>query len=223
MFPFLAGKIEVVRCCYQSHSSQSDIPEFINDIRASEDRRLWIVHTGRIYRGARSPEALLRALAKLREEYFDIDAKIAVWLVGEVDSETRDQIKKWQLDSVVRVIPWVPQDEAQRWMKAADWLLLIGNYGGVQVPSKLYEYLSLRKPILLLHEVPDDEAAQIVASVDAGWILDNNEESIAQFFRSFFKHSVQFPGYRGAVKVETYSAEAALERYWRFIQRIVSY
>lgn len=220
MFPFLDGKVEVVRSIHKSHPPQSDEPESIDDIRAPGDRRLWIVHTGRIYRSARSPEALLRALAKLRDEYSDLDARLAVWLVGEVDSETRDQIQQWRLGSVVQVVPWVPQAEVQRWMKAADWLLLLGNRGGIQIPSKLYDCLGVRKPILMLREVPNDEASQIVASVDAGWILDNNERSIVQFVRSFFENKLRHPSYRGAVAVETYSAEVGLERYWRFIQQI---
>lgn len=221
VFPFLCGRVEVIRPGYKSYPPQNAVPESRDHIRAPEDQRVWIVHIGRIYRGARSPEALLKALMKLRDEYSNLDARLIVWFVGEVDSETRDQIQQWRLGSVVQVVPWVPQDEVQRWMKAADWLLLLGNRGGIQVPSKLYDYLGVRKPILMLREVPDDEASQIIASVDAGWIVDNNEQSIVRFFSSFFENALRRPTYRGAVSVEVFSREVGLERYWHMIQQIV--
>jgi glycosyltransferase involved in cell wall biosynthesis len=218
MFPFLTGKIEVVRAI---HFSNRDNSEFINDIRTPGDKRLWIVHSGRIYRGARSPEPLLRALRELLAEHPDLDAKIVVWLVGEVDSQTCDQIEQWHLGSIVKIVPWVPHDEIQQWMRSADWLLLLGNRGGIQVPSKLYEYLGLRKPILVLQEVAEDEASRIVKDVDAGWVIDNDEQSIIQFFRSFLENQIHYPTYQGAIPVETFSLETNLERYWNMLQQIV--
>ncbi|MGQ9765711.1 MAG: glycosyltransferase [Armatimonadota bacterium] len=221
VFPFLDERIEVVRFGYNSFFDLDSVPESRDPIRAPADRRVWIVHTGRVYREARSPEPLLKALLKLRAEYSNLDARLVVWFVGEVDNETRDQIHQWKLSSIVQIVPWVPRNELQRWMEAADWLLLLGNRGGVQVPSKLYEYLGARKPILMLRETPDDEALQIVVNVDAGWIVDNNEQSIVQFFHSFFENTLPHPTYQGAVPVEAFSSEAGLERYWRIVQQIV--
>jgi glycosyltransferase involved in cell wall biosynthesis len=214
------GKIEVMRFGYRLHSSLHE-SQPIKSLRAAEDRRLWIVHTGRIYRGARSPEPLLRALRELLAEHPDLDAKIVVWLAGEVDSQTRDQIEQWHLGSIVKIVPWVPHDEIQQWMRSADWLLLLGNRGGIQVPSKLYEYLGVRKPILVLQEVVEDEAAQIVKDVDAGWVIDNREQSIIQFFRSFLENQIRYPTYQGAIPVETFSLETNLELYWNMLQQIV--
>lgn len=126
-----------------------------------------------------------------------------------------------KISSIVQAIPWVPLNKLKRWMEAADWLLLLGNRGGVQVPSKLYDYPGMRKPILMLQETPDDEASQIIASVDAGWIVNNNEHSIVQFFKSFLENTLRYPSFRDSVRIETFLLEASLERYWRIIQRVI--
>lgn len=216
-FPFLKGMVDVVRFGYSSACPAGDEPADIRDIRAPEDRRIWIVHTGRIYRGARSPEPLLRALVKLRAEAPGAEAGILVCLVGEVDGETREQIKAWGLGSMVRLVPWVPQREMRRWFKAADWLLLLGNRGGLQVPSKVYDYLGARKPILMLEECRGDETSMIIGDVDAGWIVGNSAESIAPFLRSALAGGLRAPSYSGRRAAGDFAREAEFEHCRRII------
>ncbi|MDD8015074.1 MAG: glycosyltransferase [Acidobacteriota bacterium] len=216
-FPFLGRKVDVLRFGYSSPGRAEDEPADIRDIRAPGDRRIWIVHTGRIYRGARSPEPLLRALVKLRGQNPGAEAGILVCLVGEVDGETREQIESWGLGSTVRLVPWVPQCEMRRWFKAADWLLLLGNRGGLQVPSKVYDYLGARKPVLMLEEWPEDETSMIIRDVDAGWIVKNTAESIATFLRSALAGGLRAPSYSGRRAAGDFAREAEFEHCRRII------
>jgi hypothetical protein len=46
-------------------------------------------------------------------------------------------------------------------MQTAGALLLIGNRGGLQIPSKVYNYLGSGRPILAVVESLDDPVAQL--------------------------------------------------------------
>jgi hypothetical protein len=55
----------------------------------------------------------------------------------------------------------VPHRDAVHLMQTAGALLLIGNRGGLQIPSKVYNYLGSGRPILAVVESLDDPVAQL--------------------------------------------------------------
>lgn len=55
----------------------------------------------------------------------------------------------------------VPYQEALRLMQSAGALLLVGNRGALQIPSKLYGYLGAGRPILAVVESGDDPVARM--------------------------------------------------------------
>ncbi len=216
-YPFLQERIHVVRYGYDdAQPGDHDLSPPARP-REAGDRRLWIVHTGRIYPGARSLSHFLRALGGLARERPGLDGRLALRLVGEVDEETTRSIRSSGLEELTVLVPWVPATQARAWQEAADWLLLPGNYAGVQVPSKLYEYFRAKKPILYLSEAGQDEAARLIAGVKAGWTVLNDEPSIARHLREFLDGALSAPGYDGEIPVTAFSVSAALDSYARLI------
>jgi glycosyltransferase involved in cell wall biosynthesis len=111
-----------------------------------------LLHAGTLYAG-RTPTLILQSLERLREaEPETRDARLL--LVGPVgyraglDRDLCDRAAQqgW-LDLRVGT---VPRNEAQRLAEEADFLLLLQPQSCVQVPGKLFEYLSIGRPIIAL-------------------------------------------------------------------------
>ncbi len=109
-----------------------------------------LVYTGRFYEGLRTPTALLRALAQLNREEPLADV-LDVTFVGPHVTGFAGEASALGLETFVRFRDRVPSSEAQAIAADADVLLVIDaptQGPSPFLPSKLVDYLPLRKPIL---------------------------------------------------------------------------
>lgn len=123
-----------------------------------------ILHLGTFYLG-RDPRPFLRALATVvarrRLEAKDLQVEFigkCEWFDGV---SVRQVVAELGLSEVVRLVPWLPHDEAQIRVQNADLLLLLAEGQPFQVPNKLYEYLGSRRPMLVFAD-PEGETARLV-------------------------------------------------------------
>ncbi len=142
------GKARVI-----PHGFDADILRRINitpgTTHSSNDaRRMRIVHTGSLYHGLRPATGVLQALADLRRS--DKDLPIEVTFIGHNPPSLHHEIKRFGLDDVVFCFGPKAWSESLHAASTADLLLIIDAPAkdSVFLPSKLVEYLSLRKPIL---------------------------------------------------------------------------
>jgi hypothetical protein len=137
------SKVSVVPHGFAPHTTAS----------AGADRRpgpMRIVYTGRFYSGIRTPEALLRALARIHASA-PLGGVVELAFVGPFVEEYRAEAESLHVGALVRFEPRVAADQAARRAADADALLVIdapSDGPGVFLPSKLVDYLPLRKPIL---------------------------------------------------------------------------
>ncbi len=116
-------------------------------------RPLHIVHTGRFYAGVRTPVTLLRALADLNERE-PMTGVLDVTFVGPHTTEFERDAAAMGVGSFVHFRGRVSPAEAATIASDADVLLVIDapsattDIPSVYLPSKLVDYLPLRKPIL---------------------------------------------------------------------------
>ena len=113
------------------------------------NRPLRVIYTGRFYPGVRTPDALLNAIAELNREA-PLGGKLEVEFIGaDMDIYAR-QASRLGLDGLVKFSPRVPPPEARNRAATADVLLVIDAPGPASLflPSKLIDYLPLRRPIL---------------------------------------------------------------------------
>jgi glycosyltransferase involved in cell wall biosynthesis len=113
------------------------------------DRPMRIVYTGRFYPGIRTPDAFLRAIAQLHGES-SLQRRIEVEFVGADMAAYARQASRLGLDGLVTFASRVPPPEARARAATADVLLVIdaAGPGSLFLPSKLVDYLPLRRPIL---------------------------------------------------------------------------
>ena len=121
---------------------------------ASPNGRLDLLHVGAIY-GRRFPAGLMHAMAKIAIDDPTLYERLEVEQVGPGPERA-------QLESMARELgvadhlktegPIAHQDALERCRNAAGLLLLgpSGDAPEIQVPSKLYEYLALDRPIVAL-------------------------------------------------------------------------
>lgn len=143
---------------------------------------LVIRHTGFLY-GPRDPSVLLEAVRIVNKKALEegltrrwIFEQIgAVSLGYDVAAAYADMIT----DGSFRLLPQVSYDECQRLLKNSDLLLNIQPGTKTQVPSKIYDYLSVARPILNI--TPKDGAlGSMVTKYQLGACFDFSEQDKLQ-------------------------------------------
>jgi hypothetical protein len=117
-----------------------------------------LAHIGSIY-GLRNPMALLYSLQRLIRSGRLNPGTLRVQLVGGMgaDAQCDSSAIAWlQERESLEILPFMPRRDALRYMTSADYLMLLDLHEGdtaYAVPSKLYEYVRVGRPILVMtHE-----------------------------------------------------------------------
>ena len=110
--------------------------------------KLHLVYTGNFYQ-MRSPEPLMHALAKVCEDRTHAE-QLAVTFIGSTPAVFQEMAATLNLSDIIRFLPTMPNKEAIENAAQADILLIIDapSEKSLFLPSKLIDYLPLRKPIL---------------------------------------------------------------------------
>ena len=124
----------------------------INEKKKETNKPLQAVHLGRLY-GLRKINTFLEALKELKEEDKGLAEKIVFHQYSEIQAPDVKKIKEYNLEDVFILHKTVSYDKSVEVMKNSDILVLFDTLmtdKPVQpyLPSKIVEYLLLRKPIL---------------------------------------------------------------------------
>lgn len=137
-----------------------------------------VLYIGELY-GGRDPRPFLRSLARLKHEGM-LDANdVRVDFVGDSNlysgQSVRAMVEELGLETIVALRGRVAHAESLRLQHEADVLLLLAQQQPLQVPNKLYEYLSAQRPILAYID-HDGESAEMLRQV-GGHFLVTPEDS----------------------------------------------
>lgn len=152
-----------------------------------------LAHIGEIY-GGRHPGILLASLLRLVQGARLDPARFQVQLIGPIDWETipdQQVLDMLIAKGCVVVEPRVtsPTEAAER-MAGVDFLLLIDwveERSGLQVPSKLYPYLRVGRPILSI-TTKDSPVARILARSGVPFTLlhpDDSDQTVDEKVQAF--------------------------------------
>lgn len=158
-----------------------DFPEEIYEIGQKKAVAFTVVHAGTFYPRFR-PYAFFYALSdwkrgKFKDCVTDLcEQNIRVILLGASDSETRRLIDTLKLNDVVEIRSWVPQEKAWEIMCSADLLLATlgtGKESATYIPSKLYEYIAAKRPILGFF--PEGSASRLIGDTRTGTVFTRDD------------------------------------------------
>ena len=157
-FPWAEHKIHVIWNGYDPEHELTALP-------VPERPYRHIVHVGNLY-GHRNGNIILSALMRMRQRGDTAAAKVRILLAGPSD-ETSGLDENLHRTAAAEGWLWangrtIPREEAQQITREADGLLLLQPQSTVQVPAKLYEYLSIGRPILAL--APRDSSIEWILS-----------------------------------------------------------
>lgn len=164
---------------------------------------LTVVHAGNFYSHFK-PYGLLYALAAWRngERSPDIpplkNKDIKVILLGSRDEAAARVSKELNISEFVEVRQWVALEDARKIMCEADLLwasLGTGNESSTFIPSKLFEYIAAKKPIIGFF--PEGEAASLIRETGTGFVFTNDDPiPIIQFLNDMIlKKSGRIPAW----------------------------
>ena len=130
---------------WQMYKNLLDCPPVKHEVKQA-------VHLGRLY-GLRRIDSFLEALKELNEEIDDLDQKIVFHQYSEIQKEDVDRIREYGLDKLFMIHDKVSYKESIDLMKEADILVLFDTLMPKEkiqpyLPSKIVEYLMLKKAIL---------------------------------------------------------------------------
>jgi len=147
-----------------------------------ETDKLVICYTG-IFSPSKDPYDFFRALRKWfdrlradeKKKYRD---RLEVRLIGSGDAVTRREVEKLDLEDCVIFYDRMPHEKAIAMTRNADLALISTGVGEKTrpgwLPSKLFEYLGCRVPILAL--IREGEMAQILRETDSGHVVTEKME-----------------------------------------------
>jgi len=172
-YPFLTTKSAVILNGYDP----SDFNGGPIDARRSDRDTFTLTHTGTIYL-KRSAESLLRCLSELIRAGRIPRDRVRVNLVGLAPTVLRERVTQLDLDDVVTVNDFMNYEACVELLHRSDVLLLFAQGQPLQIPTKLYDYIAVRKPILVFAE--DGATADLAKRLpDATVVGPDDHEGLA--------------------------------------------
>lgn len=169
------------------------------DGRAALDTDFTISHIGSLL-SERNPKILWRVLSELIAEHPSFKEALQIQLVGVVSEDVIMEIEKHNLGSALKVLPYLPHDEALKAQRSSQ-VLLLAEINSVEtkgiIPGKLFEYLAARRPVLAIG--PSGwEAGDLVRDSKAGMVFSYEnkkelKETIWEWFTAYQTKSLVMP------------------------------
>lgn len=131
-------------------------------------------------------------IAALSEILLDYGNAVRLRFVGKVSDDMKEKIKN--LVCELEFIPFVPHQEAIRYMKKSSLLLLIipntkGNEGNLT--GKLFEYIGSTTPILAIAPTRGD-AAHVIEYTGTGFVADyDDQEKMYNVIKQYFSNNTR--------------------------------
>lgn len=183
-------------------------PEFKNPGTKTTEK-FTIVYTGALYQGKRDPEPLFQATSELINSGKISSSDIEILFFGTDDDWLFNDIRKYNLEKVIKVCGPISREESILQQRKAQVLLLLtwnhpaekGVYTG-----KLFDYLAAQRPVLAMG-IPGSVIEELLDDTQAGVYVSSIEE-LKNAILSYY-HEYQLTGKVSCkgnpVEIEKYS------------------
>lgn len=134
---------------------------------ASEGVRT-IVYAGTLPEGVRSPEFFLRVLSRMHDE------PLRAVFVGDAANAALNEAAA--RDPRIEVRGRVPHGEAIALLRSANFVLTLGNRLDNMTPSKVFELMALRKPIVATYPIEGEPSLPYLERYGDALLLDERDD-----------------------------------------------
>lgn len=153
------GDVTVIPHGYDAEDMNQNASEF------KTRNKFVLAHSG-MFQDDLTPKYFLKALAQAIKKNPELQGKIECRFVGLMKKSHLNLIKRYKLENYVSTLGYLPHKEAIAHCLASDllWIMIPND---IVTPSRLYEYIGTRKPILI--SAPDGSMKQMVMQSGAGF------------------------------------------------------
>lgn len=206
-YPESRGKIVVIPNGFDSSDEEFDsiVPE------ESKPDRLTISYAGEIYEGM--GDMLWEGIRMLSDEDPMLSDKFEIIIAGLVTDSDLKKIENNKILNIVKYVGFLKHIECQRLISRSNIALLLlppGNFS-YWIPSKVYNYFSMRKFVLGI--IPQGDASRLIQEIKAGIFVPPEPARIAGAIKELIDAHA-----RGDLKTEY--DEDRLKRYTRSYQTL---
>ena len=169
--------------------------EIDEDCLINEDNKFLITHAGLINE-RRNPLSFFHALKGIQYEHANLFEELKVLLIGIVHDEYKEWIKKLELQNIVKCIGNISHKECIKYLQSSSILLAIPSADEpLTIPGKIYEYMAIGKPILML-SAEECAASDLIKKHKVGTVVppddvDATKSVILKYYDEFKKGNLQ--------------------------------
>lgn len=175
--------------------------QHLEDAPAESGDKNWITlcHAGFLY-GVRDPAMLLDAIQAVNRSLDAASPRLRFRQIGEIQLayDIRQRYAAMLEDGSLELQAARPYQECLRALKNADWVVNVQPATRSQVPSKLYDYLAINRPILNITP-PDGALGQVALKYQIGKVFDfDDHDNLIQCLREIVeqhRNGEVFAGY----------------------------
>ena len=178
---------------------QADFASLTTGNEPQQPGLITLCHAGFLY-GVRDPAVLLNAIQLANRSLATQNLKICFRQIGDVQLayDIRQQYAAMIADGSLLLESARPYQQCLQALSSADWVVNVQPATKSQIPSKLYDYLAINRPILNI--TPEDGAlGQLVSQHQLGKLFGFNDEAgLASTLVEIAEHREQnrdFSGY----------------------------
>ena len=155
------------------------------------DKKFSIVYIGTLIRDPK-PFILWQALSDLVKEDKQFAIDLEIKLIGKIDAYVVKDIEDSNLNNYLTLMDYVPHEQVSKLQQQAQVLLMKVYDSGVAkgiITGKLFEYLTAKRPILLIGP-EDGDAAKVINTTKTGVVnnftdVDGLKKKILAFYNQY--------------------------------------
>lgn len=215
IYPSLRDKITVNYNVFVPYS----IPE---NQKSIEKNSTVLVFVGTLSPITRSPESLLSIFDGLVKLNMDTDKNLELHLYGNLESCANDFIKyDYLIGKNLFLHNFTSREKITRILQNADVVVNIGNKNAFQEPSKIVEYVFLKKKILNICSIFDDTSKEMLVNYPLHLNLfpqDCNSNEVLLTTLSFINNSIDLQNVSIDTIIDKYLLSNVEKKYFELLK-----
>lgn len=226
-----ADKVFLTRGIMEENKKQNYYPNFLDkvvevdlpnlseyktqEVKENNNNMLFV---GGFYRDIRNPQKMFQILEKLNTN----DMKIK--LIGYGCEDLVEDFYKKQPNKVI-ITGKLSHDKCIQEISAADILLNLGNTIPNQTPSKVFEYISMGKPVINFYELENDTSLFYFSkySLAFNFNLNNYSDNDIIELEKFIAHNagkrISFD--EAVINLRAYTGESVCKKVFSIVEEII--
>lgn len=137
-----------------------------------ESDELHFIYTGTLQRNVRDPEMAFFVLNKVANI---LDKRVILDLYGQIDLQSQSLYENSNYGFELINHGWIQENELMSCLQKADILISLGNMESHLIPSKLFKYMTMGKPIVHFCLIEKDPCVPYLKQYDNAKIVYSTE------------------------------------------------